>query len=280
MKKIYIAILSIVTVICIIAGTMYHVGGFAFGLKNLDQGLFHNKDLDYSISSESTELGIQASTVAIEVVGSLMDLNIEKGDRWMAEYESVVFLQPTFEVEIGKNGVDKLVVSQPKAPKHHGNDAKCQVTITVPENTNIEMLNVNLNLGDMDLVGLGAKTAKIQLDLGDMEVKNCTFEESTIQTDLGEMKVLDSEIGDAEIGSDLGDVKVLGCSFHNLNLEADLGNIELQSATNLDNYRVTAEVDLGDLSYNGKNYKEAYEQAGIEGTLIVKANLGDVTVTY
>lgn len=280
MKKVYIAILSIITVVCIIVGTVYHVGGFLSNFSFFGHEIVLDKDFDSTKVSETKDLTISGSQVRILLTGSVMDFTLEKGSSFQASYECARSLVPDIQVKTGQNATEQVIITQADSFKNLGNRMKCDLTITVPEDVEIVDLQVELDLGNMDISQIEADTADIRLDLGDLDVKNCSFTKSTIETDLGDMKIADSNLGNATVESDLGNVKVLDCEFEDLEVVADLGNIEVKSKTDLTDFQIQAEVDMGNLEINGKNYKEAYEQAGSDGRLIVNASMGNATVTY
>ena len=61
---------------------------------------------------------------------------------------------------------------------------------------------------------------------------------------------------------------------------ADLGDVDIDSKSNLDEYTIDAEVDMGELKLNNSKYGEEYHQNGKAGTLIIDASMGDAVITW
>ena len=56
--------------------------------------------------------------------------------------------------------------------------------------------------------------------------------------------------------------------------------MDIDSKSNLDEYTIDAEVDMGELKLNNSKYGEEYHQNGKAGTLIIDASMGDAVITW
>ncbi len=130
MKKIYIFVLSAVTVFCVILGTLVHVGGW------LDLGFFPFGG-DSGSSKEYSEE--QPGFRSLDIDAAVMSVTIQKGDRYHISYKASENLIPKMELK-----GETLVVTQPSTRKFWKNilgNKKCEMTITIPEGT---VLNLSL----------------------------------------------------------------------------------------------------------------------------------------
>ena len=118
MRKAYLSILWIVTVICIIGGTIYHVGGLVqFAGNNIFSYVTNGgmkKEQAGPLMSDQYDLAVENNRAAINVDGSYMDFTLQKGDSWGASYSGVEWLKPELDVT-EEDGVTKLVFTQPDA---------------------------------------------------------------------------------------------------------------------------------------------------------------------
>lgn len=283
MKKAYLTIIWVITIICIIGGTIYNVGNIATNVSDLI-GLKFTKGstVEYEVVNTEGTLDISGSEAAIEVSGNLMDLTIETGDSWNYEYESASCIEPTVKVE-NHNGKQTIVVTQPESPKLIGNNTlgiNCKMTITMPEKASLTELNVGISLGDLNISDVAANTADIELDLGDMDVNSCKFIKSDVVCDLGDLSFTDTELGNSTIEADLGNIDLIDTSFDSMEITADLGDVDIKSSKDLSNYHIDAEVDMGNLKINGKKCGDHYESDGTGNPLTIDASLGDVCIEW
>lgn len=285
MKKAYLTIIWSIAIVCIVAGTLYHVGSFASGFSFMGHGPFARvaNSENSNVVSDSMELEISSREVALEIDGDLMDFTIQKGDSWNVEYESTKYLEPEIQVDEKVNGKTQITITQPNASKHignHYNNINCKLTLTMPADANISDCNVYLDLGDMDIYGVTADVVDVQMDLGDMDIDNCDFNKLTIVSDLGDVTIQNSKIDSGDIEADLGNADVISCDFKDMKVVADLGDVDIESKSNLDEYTIDAEVDLGDLRINNSKYGDEYHQNGKEGTLTIDASMGDAVIAW
>ena len=285
MKKAYLTIIWSITIVCIVAGTLYHVGSFASGFSFMSHGPFaHVADSgNNTIVSDAMELDILSREAALEIDGDLMDFTIQKGDSWNVEYECTEYLEPEIKVDEKANGKTQITITQPNASKYSGNNfnnVNCKLTLTMPADASISDCNVYLDLGDMDIYGVTADVVDVQMDLGDMDIDNCDFNKLTIVSDLGDVTIQNSKIDSGDIEADLGNTDVLNCDFKDMKVVADLGDVDIDSKSNLDEYTIDAEVDMGELKLNNSKYGEEYHQNGKAGTLIIDASMGDAVITW
>ena len=81
-KNIYLIIITIITVVCIIAGSLYHIGGFALGL--FDNLIPHS---DKSLGNVCTEeLSVdEFSNLVFDT--TISNINVKTGDSYMVSYK-------------------------------------------------------------------------------------------------------------------------------------------------------------------------------------------------
>ena len=286
MRKAYLSILWIITVICIIGGTIYHVWGLVqFAGNNIFSYVTNvgmKKEQAGPLVSDQYDLAVENNRAAINVDGSYMDFTLQKGDSWGASYSGVEWLKPELDVT-EEDGVTKLVFTQPDAAGRKLNkyyNLNSSLTIMVPENVSFTDLNITLNLGDLDMTDVKADQVELNLDLGDLDVENCNVGTFTSNMDMGDTTIQKTELKNADINASMGDIEVTDSEFKDMKLTADMGEITVKSAVSLDDYRIDADVSMGDVKVNGKNYSDDYSQKGNAGELIVDSSMGDAEIAW
>lgn len=286
MRKAYLSILWIITVICIIGGTIYHVGGLVqFAGNNIFSYVTNGgmkKEQAGPLVSDQYDLAVENNRAAINVDGSYLDFTLQKGDSWGASYSGVEWLKPELDVT-EEDGVTKLTFTQPDISVKNLNkyyNLNSSLTITVPENVSLTDLNITLNLGDLDMTDIKADLVDLSLDLGDLDMENCNIGTFTANMDMGDTTIQKTVLKNADINASMGDIEVTDSEFKDMKLTADMGEITVKSAVSLDDYRIDADVSMGDVKVNGKNYSDDYSQKGNTGELTVDSSMGDAEIAW
>lgn len=107
-KNIYLIIITIITVVCIIAGSLYHIGGFALGLFN---NLIPRSDK--SLGNVCTEeLSVdEFSNLVFDT--TISNINVKTGDGYMMDLDS-----GTGDITINGNDYDDEYEVNEHAKKH------------------------------------------------------------------------------------------------------------------------------------------------------------------
>lgn len=252
--KIYITILSIITVICIIFGSVYHIGGTVS--KWLINPIFHISLFDEKGESDSlmtTYDDPDDPVERIEIDGNVFNLTVTQGNSVSVAYDGIDKLKP--EVKL-KNGT--LSIKQPKKNVNIKNlsDVKCDLTITVPKE-GINAMSVSLDMGNIDMTGVIIGRLDIDADMGNIEGSALTVQ-------------------NASFDADMGNIKIKSFDFKDLSANADMGNIQISTDKDLSGYDIELSAKLGRVSYNGQNYPSEYKQSGSAGSAHMDADMGNV----
>ena len=248
-KTVLLIILGVVTVFCVIFGTIRNVGK---GFNLFNNPVIHlgdddpevnfkwewhsdndgNKENNYSISQSLDKFS------AIRIDGSIMEIRVEEGDRFY--FDSTFtrdWLRPKISVEN-----ETLVVKQGRQKSgFKGGNNNCRVVITVPSGTKFSDIVIDSNVGDIRLRGL-------------------TAEKIDIQTNVGEVSVRD-------------------VSFDRLEVDSNVGEISIDPVYNLNEYSISASTDVGEVRVDGKKYKRNYNSTGSTDKRIkLSANVGEVNI--
>lgn len=279
-KKIYLTVLIVVTLICVIFGTMNHMG--VFGRSNhvrYDTGKTPSEDGSAAFrGSESAGSKTKArknpaagdalfseersSSEVTELHADIEygSLTVRTGEEFSAEYNGDSDLRP--EVDL-KNGV--LTVAQKGRNFNFFKNLlhpKAELTVVLPKGTVLDEADIALDLGDAVLSGLTAENGTIVNNLGRIELSSC-------------------RLGSVKIEADMGDVVLEECGFRDLSVEEDLGAVRIRSAADLSGASVELETDLGKVLVNGSEQGTEYRASGSDGIrLSVHNDLGDVELEY
>ena len=279
-KNVYLIILTLVTVICIIGGTCYHLVGWGVSfLSHLPFASFYSDSDDTESSGTTLSTGTVSlpSFNTVKIDSKVMNLSIEKGDDYSIQCDSTEKLNPKYEIK------DKtLIVSQKQKIKVHNfmNTQKCSVHITIPEDTTLELINVDGATGDINLSNLDVTTLKIDNSVGDVKMDDCKTDSIDVDTSTGDVKLNGCEANEINVDTSVGDTVLKDITFEKLYVDGSVGDVKVSSPKDLSDYAYDLDTSIGEVSINGVSHKKEYQQKGTAGKITVDNSTGDISITY
>lgn len=257
-KKIFMIIITSITVVCIIAGTFYHfrytmsdvadIGkNISKSVKrsfksdrdfNWDDDFDFDADTDESISPDKHNFTNQLSDFdSIAIKGHVMGISIKRGNRFeiSGSYNKTP-LKPSFSVSGGT-----LKVSQPDYKRKLVTNGNCKIEITLPFGTNLDTVDINVDVGAVSIEGVDLDQATINTDVGAIAFENVEFQELTANS--------------------------------------DVGAVSLELLHPVSEYTIDAKSDVGGIHVNNSNVKRRYSQTGSSGKRItIRTDVGGIEV--
>lgn len=279
-KNVYLIILTLVTVICIVGGTCYHLVGWGVSfLSHLPFASFYSDSDDTESSGTTLSTGTVSlpSFNTVKIDSKVMNLSIEKGDDYSIQCDSTEKLNPKYEIK------DKtLIVSQKQKIKVHNfmNTQKCSVHITIPEDTTLELINVDGATGDINLSNLDVTTLKIDNSVGDVKMDDCKTDSIDVDTSTGDVKLNGCEANEINVDTSVGDTVLKDITFEKLYVDGSVGDVKVSSPKDLSDYAYDLDTSIGEVSINGVSHKKEYQQKGTGGKITVDNSTGDISITY
>ena len=310
-RNVYLIILTIITILCIIAGTGYHLVRFGISVAGgllPSMQTFMDAVLDWNNddSSDNTESAASTKTVSssqnldaftsIQADMNVMDLNVVSGDSYSIQYKASKKFVPEFEV---KNNCLTIKQLQNVSFFPATRNAKCTVTVTVADS--LDSVKIQSAVGDITLLDQTITTFSLYTDAVDIDLENCAFGKSTFETDVGDFKLknctftalsLYADAGDIDlencasdkgtIETDAGDIDLKNCTFTNMDISTDAGDVDIDSKKDLSGYHIDLDTSDGDVTVNHKKQRHSYSHDGnlSDHTLTVSTDAGDIDLNY
>ncbi len=230
-KNIYLIIITIITVVCIIAGSLYHIGGFALDL-------FDNliPRSDKSLGNVCTEeLSVdEFSNLVFDT--TISNINVKTGDSYMVSYKCNKRLVPKI-----KSSGDTLTISQSKGTNYRRSTTS-EITVTIPEGAALNKLSFDTGIGDLYVTDCSFTTCDVDGGTGNLSFENCAFDEMDIDGGTGNITVTSSQSLDGymmDLDSGTGDITINGNDYDDeyevnehakkhLVIDSGLGDIEVR----------------------------------------------------
>lgn len=242
-RTIYLGVITLITIGCVLYGVNEWYGGDGFGF-------FSERDeRKYSIE-ESTKLEAFQSIV---VDAAVMDLIIVEGTDFSLDYRGTEKLEMSYQMEN-----EELVVTQRKKGHLTGiNNA--ELILTMPKDTQLEKINVKLDVGDIDIKDVDVKVLDTKGDVGDVMIENASLE-------------------NVILSSSTGDIDVDNCSFVMLDISVDVGDIEVYSSNDISDYSFDLKTDVGEVEVGAGSFGKKYYQRGENGSITARGDVGDISI--
>ena len=189
-KNIYLIIITIITVVCIIAGSLYHIGGFALGL-------FDNliPRSDKSLGNVCTEeLSVdEFSNLVFDT--TISNINVKTGDSYMVSYKCNKRLVPKV-----KSTGDTLTISQSNGANYKRNTTS-EITVTIPEGAALNKLSLDTggtgNITVTSSQSLDSYMMDLDSGTGDITINGNDYDdEYEVNEHAKKHLVIDSGLGD------------------------------------------------------------------------------------
>lgn len=270
-KGIYLALLTLVTCGCILAGTVFRNGIFDhnFWEYHYEENIKTEYD---QCDSEST----LDSFNKIDIDCDVMDIQIRKGNSYSYSYKCTEKMEPEVSVNNGK-----LTVTQRDRRKIHTGNTRCDLYITVPADAKISYASVHTDVGEIEVENVNMEESVLTSDVGDITVKSSDFATTEIRTNVGDVFVKNSSITKMNLKSDTGNVEVEDSTFEGLDIRASVGDVDVKSNKDLEKYSMDLSTNVGEVEINGRNYKRSYNKEGTEKYYVnISGNIGDVELDY
>lgn len=206
-KNIYLIIITIITVVCIIAGSLYHIGGFALGL------------FDNLIPRSDKPLGnVCTEELSVDEFSNLVfdttisNINVKTGDSYTVSYKCNKL---SLDTGVGEVNLNSLTAS----------DAE-----------------FDTGVGDLYVTDCSFATCDVDGGTGNLSFENCAFDEMDIDGGTGNITVTSSQSLDGymmDLDSGTGDITINGNDYDDeyevnehakkhLVIDSGLGDIEVK----------------------------------------------------
>ena len=258
-RNVYLILITVITILCIIAGTGYHLVRFglsvAEGLPSFSEFIEAISDWDDD-DDDSDDNDNRDAFSSINANLNVVDLTIQRGNTFSITCKASKKLTPEYKVEN-----NCLTITQyAKAHNALGRNKKCSVTITVADT--LTDLKLHTNVGDVDLSGLNVLALDLRADVGDIDLENCTLETST----------LDANVGDIDLED---------CTFTSMEITSNVGDVDLDCKEDLSGYHIELGTGVGDVNVNDTYCHRSYSNQGDSShSLTISNDTGDISLTY
>ena len=217
-------------------------------------GTKKNSDTSSNIYTDNEEV---ERFTNIEVKVNVIDVYIQSGDKYEIKIECDERVKPEFEI---KDNI--LILKSLQDVNNIPYNTKNVCYITVPADTELGSININS-------------------DVGDVQIDNTLAQNIILTVSVGDVIVNGSDIKTCDIEASVGDVTLTDTKFDNIQAQVDTGDTQITTTEKLSDYSFDITTDVGDISINNDEYEEKYTKTGSADKQIkVISSVGCVKVNY
>lgn len=245
-QKIYLIIITIVTAICIIVGSLIHVVGLFSFPKGSNQ--LSNMAID----------GMESfSRVTVEA--QVLEVNVEVGDDYKFSYDcSRQEFVPEFAVE-----GDTLKIKQNVPKKFTRNNVKsdrAKVFIVVPNEKALLSIIATINVGEVKIKDLNMEICDVKTDVGNVEIENATMENLDAKSSVGNVELEDTNVQEMTAKCEVGNVEIKGGKIGKMMLETEIGDIRIEKLVDYEKASLDLGTELGSIIIDGQKMAKTYQK--------------------
>lgn len=249
-KKNYLALISIITAIVIAGGLYFNI--FRGGLWQ------DSADSSGKVLSDSGTLK-QFENIRVDL-GSV-DISVVPGENYSYTC-SIASQNKKPEISL-KNGT---LTIQNTAGSHGirvvGFATPSKITVTVPRDTELNSMDVDLGAGDVNLEDMNIKEVTTDLAAGDFSAGSCTF--GSVKCDLA-----------------AGDCRLKDTDLSRCKIDVAAGDADLNLRGTREDYQYDLDASIGSIRVGQEKYGEEYvSDSGTGNTIQVDSSVGDIRISF
>ena len=261
------------------------------GLGMVGKAVFWDKSSHRFRFASDTRV-IEMEKTKVDAFESLdFDLNMADVELIPSDDYYVEYRLKTAVSEPVKNKNKKLVISDSEDYIFNFNfnfgknesSGRTYVKIYYPEDAKFRDVDIDLDMGRLDMDGLHADDFLADLDMGALDMRACMLKDAQMSLDMGGLDVRDSQFEDLEIDLDMGSLDMDDCSVsRRLQGDLDMGsaNIKLldkdEDGKKLE-YGYKLDTDMSSIEVNGASCGKEYDKSG-DVKIDVSCDMGSITI--
>ena len=254
-KRVYLGALVLVTLACIIVGSLRFVEAHLFG-----EPLPGMPGTERGNNVSSVDEDITEAFNGVTFDASLTNVTIESGGSAHINYSNGGGRDERFDYAV-KDGV--LHVSQTtETSLRELKRTASTITITIPETVQLRDLSGVTALGDVRILDVNVSHADVSTNMGNLSATRLGCVSCSLRSDMGTVSASDVSFGDS------------------MELSANMGNVELSGVENLRELRLELSTSMGGIMVNGQRSRaDTLAQGTGTRRLVAKADMGDVRIS-
>lgn len=244
----------------------------------------------FSGKTETETISIDQPIQSIETKIGMGQVYLLEGDSFKVTYTyDKGFGKPNVTFSDGQlNIVDKFRrgnenFNLKKWPKRGGD--KIEYRIYYPKGSKLESVDINNNLGEVNISDVEAKSLSVKLDAGDIKLQRVNSDEANLYTSIGDIRTEATETNGLDVTTKMGDIHVEGILKGINDLSSSVGDVKIITSLDQELYTVQLNSQIGDIKVNGEDRGGSFSSNGSDASSAVNrinatATTGDIKAIF
>lgn len=152
------------------------------------------------------------------------------------------------------------------------------IIVYVPENTELENIELEMGAGTVDIENIKAKKIDFSFGAGSVYIKNLAASNAEIECGAGQVIIENTDLTNANLDAGVGKLVYSGFMRNNSEVNCGIGEVELNLGGGNEIYTVRAEKGIGDIKINGNNVANESVTGNGENKISIEGGIGSVKV--
>lgn len=142
-------------------------------------------------------------------------------------------------------------------PNLIGKDRAPDLVITIPSNTHLKKLELEIGAGHGELSQIITDELTIKQGAGEIEADQLQANSGKLSGGAGAVHFTDTKLNDFEIKGGVGLINIQGIVTGDLEIDCGVGQTNLDINANVNDYFITADQGVGPITVNGESIPES-----------------------
>lgn len=263
-------------------GALCTVAGFAMGgVKTIDK--VSDKYSWFNAGTEQMKNWEDDSEITSIKIDGDYDVRIQKGERDSVKVCYVDKLNPDIFNDEGRLSIVAPEENSGISIDFSTNDTAPYVEITCTDGKALNVVDVDVENGDVSVDGINAGIMNIDSEFGKIALDGVNFDRGEISSENGDINCTGVISRGVEIDSDLGNCILSGTFAGTTDVEIESGNLQIDTELSPELYSVRASAESGTMNI-GKTNLDYYDGVFANGygpnKMMLHSECGDITVKF
>lgn len=166
-------------------------------------------------------------------------------------------------------------------PNLVGKDHMPDLVVTIPRNTPLKKLELEIGAGRGELSQLITEELTIKQGAGEIVADQLLAKSGKLSGGAGAVHFTDAQLNDFEIDGGVGVIDIQGLVTGDLEINCGIGQTSLDIDASVDDYFITADQGLGPITINGQDISErGFGSKSAPHHIDIDGGVGPVNITF
>lgn len=247
------------------------IGAIVGGVLAISTGIYgasvimEQKDVERIDMTKEFE---QFDKLNLEIASSNLTIKTE-GEQFKVETYK---MPKTTKIEVN-NGTLKI-----QDTKKIINTQESNITIYIPENTQIEEIKLEMGAGVVNINKINSNKIKFSFGAGSVNIKELISKEAKIECGAGQVIIEDTDLTNAKLDSGVGKLVYSGYMRGNSKIDSGIGEVILNLEGGSEIYTIEAEKGIGDIKINNNSVSNESITGNGENKVSIDGGIGSIQV--